>query len=142
LPRVFALNEVSCTSFLILHIFIIAMGNWLKFERRGTRLSIFAVIVSTILLISRQGFYEYGLNITSSFQQSHPSETIISIFNIFNILGNSSFIFGCLAAVHLLTSRKLLSIVFISYIALNVYVINVEKLFWQEPRPYSYDYRI
>ena len=117
------------------------MGSW-NFERWGIRISIVTIIVSTFLLLSRQGFYEYGLNITNSFQASRPSKTIKTIFNLISLLGNSYFVIGVLVALHLLTSRKLLSFVYLSYVIFNIYAISVEKQYRQEPRPYSYDHRI
>lgn len=83
-----------------------------------------------------------GVNFIYSYQSSSQTGGVTVIQNLISILGNTFFIVAFLIVVHLLTYRKLYSIVYIFYISCNAYLIAVEKQAYQDPRPFFYDARI
>ena len=72
--------------------------------------------------------YEYQTN------NSHAVITVIQ--NIISILGNTIFIIAFLAIVHIITYRKMYTIVYLFYISINAYLISVEKQAYHDPRPF------
>jgi len=83
-----------------------------------------------------------GVNFIFNYQQNNQTSGITTIQNLISILGNTAFIVAFLVVVHLLTYRKLCSIVYIFYIVINAYLIAVEKQAYQDPRPFHYDSHI
>jgi hypothetical protein len=66
-----------------------------------------------------------GVNFIYSYQTDGASQAITVIQNLISILGNTIFIVAFLLLVHLLSYRKLNTIVYIFYIVINAYFIAV-----------------
>lgn len=108
-----------------------------------TLFSLSALAISTILnILYRNQYYQMGVNFIYNYQQNGQTSGITVIQNLISILGNTAFIVAFLVVVHLLTYRKLCSIVYIFYIVINAYLIAVEKQAYQDPRPFHYDSHI
>lgn len=80
-----------------------------------------------------------GVNFIFNYQSDYQTSGVTVIQNLISLLGNTFFIVAFLIVVHLLTYRKLNSIVYIFYIVINAYLIAVEKQAYQDPRPFHYD---
>jgi len=94
-------------------------------------LFIFALIslmISIILnlLYGKQLFF-LGINHIYKYQTKYESHLMTKIENIISMIGKTETIITILVAVHLLTYKKLSSIVYIFYITLNASLISIEK---------------
>lgn len=83
-----------------------------------------------------------GVNFIYNYQTDGASKGITVIQNLISILGNTLFIIAFLLLVHLISYRKLNTIVYIFYIVINAYFIAVEKQAFQDPRPFFYNSKI
>lgn len=83
-----------------------------------------------------------GVNFIYNYQTDGANEAITVIQNLISILGNTIFIIAFLLLVHLISYRKLNTIVYIFYIVINAYFIAIEKQAFQDPRPFFYNSKI
>lgn len=83
-----------------------------------------------------------GLNFIHTYQSEHQTSLITQIQNVVSLLCNTFFVIALLALVIIAAYRKLNATVFVCYIAINAYIISVEKQAFHDPRPFHYDQRI
>lgn len=76
------------------------------------------------------------MNFIYDYQTNNSNAAITVIQNIISILGNTIFIIAFLAVVHIITYRKMYTIVYLIYITINAYLIAVEKQAYHDPRPF------
>lgn len=99
--------------------------------------AVVALAVSTILnILYRKELYEQGINFIYDYQTNNSNAAITVIQNIISLLGNTFLIVAFLAIIHIITYRKMYTIVYLFYISINAYFISVEKQAYHDPRPF------
>jgi len=99
--------------------------------------AVIALVISTILnILYRNGLYDQGMNFIYEYQTNNSNAVITVIQNIISIMGNTIFIIAFLAIVHIITYRKMYTIVYLFYISINAYFISIEKQAYHDPRPF------
>lgn len=101
------------------------------------------LLIITIFLNSLIGENFYLKSLNFMFKAQSGNNFFISTFmNLISVLFSTNFLIALLLVVYICFKRKLASIVFISNFIINVYMMKILKLCYQEQRPFWYDERI
>lgn len=100
-------------------------------------LTIFFIVTIVLNSIIRESFYSQSLEFIKHYQ-SKSNNNLNNFMNILSILVNTNYLIAILAVIYISHKAKLTSLVFLSYFLGNVYLMNVLKLSYQEPRPFWY----
>lgn len=83
-----------------------------------------------------------GLNFIYAYQSLQPAPAIHIIQNLISLLCNPIGVGVTMGLYYIITNRKLLVIVHLSYFLFSTYIIAILKQAFQQSRPIWYDSRI
>lgn len=95
-----------------------------------------AIAVSFILSgFYREDLFRQGVNFIHNYQTNGNDFTMV-IYNLFSLFGHIQIIGPIIGILFLAVYRKFNVLVYLSFYIFNVYLINVTKQAYQNPRPF------